>query len=321
VGPNGDPLSIVGDETWEDYAVAATVTFEQPTAAAAAADAARARPRAPPAPRAAPRGRRRPARPPVSAGASNAAVFAAPCNAADGAQRFAYDAATGEFSSAFGDGPGCLTTCGCTPACIQTYECAYGGCGGGDNSSYRWTLARGGALTVAPFPGLALAAYPLTGSVALEPAAPGAAAQTWTFNAATGAVAAPALGVCLSQLKPSATYGAVCGRVGAYDGFAPSTTPAYCIALYASGAWALLVNSAPIATGNATSAPFDPRAPHRLALSLAADNVDAYLNGALLASVVDGSFRAGNAAVGSGWHPAQFDDFEVTAPYKRPETV
>jgi hypothetical protein len=54
-----------------------------------------------------------------------------------------------------------------------------------------------------------------------------------------------------------------------------------------------------------------------MAVSMAGTVVEALLDGAVLASVVDSSYGVGNAALGSGWHPAAFDDFAVTPPVAR----
>ena len=318
--PSGDPLSIVGSEEWIDYVVSATATFaETPSASAGVTVGPQPRTRAIVPLRDvdnAERGRPR-HRTPVNVGSSNAAVYAAPCATDAGEQIFSFDAASGELSSSYGDGVGCLTSCGCTASCIQTYYCGNGGCGSGNATSYRWAFdAASGALTNSAFPGLALQAFPTTGTVALTASGTGGAAQRWTFSPTTGHVTASELGVCLSQLKPTRTYVAVCGRVGAYNGFSASTTPAYCLAVYDDGEWALLVNSAPAVSGNLTStnAPFDPGAPHRLSVSMSGDIIEAFVNGTMLAQLTDSTYAKGNAAIGSGWHSAAFTDFEVTVP-------
>ena len=314
--PNGDPLSIAGSEDWVDYAVSATARF-WPKAPAPALAPVPALPAAPPQQS---RGaRRRKARFGSGSGSSSAALFAAACDASDGSQVFSYSASSGWLGSPWGPGgSGCATTCGCDPTCLQMWSCGVPGC---NARAYNWSLSSsgsGGALTNEAYPSLALAADAAAGTVALV-AADGSPAQTWAFEAATGLVRS-ALGLCLSQLKPSLTYAAVCGRVGSYDGFNPATTPAYCAAVYvnssAQATWALLVNSRAAASGAVPGGgAFNSSAPHRIAMSMAGDVVEAYLDGVLLGSVNDETYAAGNAAVGAGWHPASFDDFEVTAPF------
>jgi len=274
--PNGDPLSIVGSEDWIDYAVSATAVFS---------------PKAPDLPRrpqraGKPRSRRGygSASKNIGSGSSSAAVYAVACDASDGAQVFAYNASSGWFGSAWGGSAGCITTCGCDTTCIQMWGCGVPGCGvpfGG--ASYNWTLSADGALSNFAYPGLALEADAATGSVALLPAT-GAPSQRWTFDAASGAVRS-ATSLCLSQLKPSLTYAQVCGRMGGYDGFNPATTPAYCTAVFASGAWALLVNSRSVRAGN-VSAAFNSSAPHKIGVSMAGNVIESYLDGQLLASIM-----------------------------------
>ena len=263
------------------------------------------RPRPSPQPR-----RRKPHLVGVGERSDSAAVYAAACDSSDGAQLFAYNSSSGWLGSAYGGNVGCMTTCGCDTTCIQMWACGVPGCGVPfAGASYNWSLSATGALTNFAYKGLALEADAATGTVALLPAS-GAPSQQWAFD---GGSVRSASGLCLSQSKPSLVYAQVCGRVGNYDGFNPVTTPAYCTAVYASGAWALLVNSRSVVGGNVSA--FDSTKPHRIAVSMAGNVVESYLDGALLTSITDDTYAAGNAAVGGGWHPLIFDDFEVVAPF------
>ena len=304
--PNGDPLTIAGSEDWVDYSVSATAVFS-PKAVPATALAA---PPPPPSPR-----RRKPHFVGGGERSNSAAVYAAACDPTDGAQLFAFNASSGWLGSGWGGNAGCVTTCGCDTTCIQMWGCGVPGCGvpyGG--ASYIWSLSPATkALTNFAYAGLALEANPATGTVALVPAQPAAPAQQWAIDA-SGLVRS-AIGLCLSQVKPSLVYAQVCGRMGAYDGFNAATTPAYCTAVYASGAWALLINSRSAVGGNVTA--FNSSTPHRLSVSMAGNVVESYLDGQLLASITDDTYAVGNAAVGAGWHPVTFDDFEVSAPFAR----
>ena len=47
---------------------------------------------------------------------------------------------------------------------------------------------------------------------------------------------------------------------------------------------------------------------------MAADVIEAYLDGKLLGSITDNTYTQGNAAIGGGWHPIKVNDFEVTVP-------
>ena len=63
-----------------------------------------------------------------------------------------------------------------------------------------------------------------------------------------------------------------------------------------------------------TAETFDRTTPHRLTISMAADVIEAYLDGKLLGSITDNTYTQGNAAIGGGWHPIKVNDFEVTVP-------
>jgi hypothetical protein len=294
--PNGDPLTMMGEEDWMDYAVSATAVFRPAAGGSGGA----------PRRRAAPRPRRGLQQQPPPLRSNTATAYVVPCDAADPAQFFTYDASTGYLGSAWQE-PGCLTTCGCDPYCLQMWDCGVPGCGG---IAYNWTF-RGGLLLNEAYPDLALAAQPANSSLAMRPAGAG---TTWAYNSSSKLLTAPALGLCVSQQKPLYTYVQVCGRLGQYNGFNPATTPAYCLALFESGEFVLLINSAPSSLRGNVTVPFDPRAPHRLTLNMAGPVIEGYINGTLVGSITDFTYEAGNAAVGSGWHPAAFDDFEVTPP-------
>ena len=307
--PNGDPLSIVGSEDWVDYAVSVTAVFSPKGAASPPP------PPPPPPARSVPL-RRKPRFVGGGERSNTAAVYAEACDASDGAQIFAFNASSGWLGSGYGGNVGCVTTCGCDTTCIQMWACGVPGCGtpyGG--ASYVWSLSPSTKmLTNLAYKGLALQADAATGTVALLPAQPDAPAQQWSVD--DSGLVRSALGLCLSQVKPSLTYAQVCGRMGGYNGFNAATTPAYCTAVYASGAWALLVNSRAALGGNISA--FDSTTPHRLTVSMAGTVVESYLDGVLLGSITDDTYGVGNAAVGAGWHPVSIDDFEVSTPFARP---
>jgi len=345
--PNGDPLTIAGSEDWIDYAVSATFIFspKQPTELEVQSPPHQSPPQQSP-PHQSPPQQSPPQQSPLqrqgatqrrrlkfsqrhsvsidadstaeessmmgaSSNSNSASVFVASCDKSDGSQIFSFN---GDYiASSWGPGgAGCLTTCGCDVTCLQMYGCGVPGC---SSIAYNWTL-QNARLINSQYPTLALQADAITGTVSLVKASSSAPEQEWDFDPSTGLLRATALGVCLSQLKPSQTYVAVCGRVSNYNGFNAATTPAYCTALYSSGVWALLVNSSPSISGNVTSTEgtFDPTTPHRLTISMAADVIEAYIDGKLLGSINDNTYVQGNAAIGGGWHPIEVNDFEVTVP-------
>jgi hypothetical protein len=106
----------------------------------------------------------------------------------------------------------------------------------------------------------------------------------------------------------------VCGRITQFAGLnGAQAMPGYCLQVDARGGWTLVSDSAPLATGMLPG-PFNASSTHRLSLSMAGDVITAAVGGVQLTSVVDKSYAVGNAAVGSGWHVAAFDNFAVTAP-------
>jgi hypothetical protein len=315
--PNPDPLSQMGDETWQDYAVSATFVFSPPTPAVAMRPTPSTRSRV-----VSPRLRAwRLARglpeeeeeEEVGQSAVTGTVFAVPCDATDPAQAFSSNASTGWLAGAWG-GVGCLTTCGCDPTCVQMFNCGVEGCGA-PGQSYEWTFGAGGVLTNAAYPGAGLTANEVSGGLSVKNLT-GAADQSWAFQPAGDSgvgLVAGAAGLCLSQAAPVHVYIMLCGRITSYNGFSATSTPGYCLSLYASGEWDLAINSVPQVSGNA-SAPFSPSAPHRLTVSMAGPVIDAFLDGTHVASVTDTAYGVGNAAVGSGWHSASVSDFTVTTP-------
>lgn len=104
----------------------------------------------------------------------------------------------------------------------------------------------------------------------------------------------------------------LCTRVTGYSGFkGPGPVPGYCLVVDGGGDWVLLAGSpTPLANGT-LPAPFSPAQPHALALSTNGTAVTATVNGTTLASVSSTAFAAGMVALGSGYHPAAFDDFLV----------
>jgi hypothetical protein len=324
--PSPDPFTIVGDENWQDYAVAATAVFSAAPAARAGAAArgaaARgARARAPPAPRAREAawraGRGLPPPPPPRA-PRDVPTLLAPCDDDDAAQAWAFGApAPGYVSNTVGYSTQCLNIGGCVDADIIYYECvddpAGSSCGAppGNYPNLVWALnSTTGALTTA-MDGKALTLDPAAGTLSAAPFT-GAATQRWAHNATSRALSLPAFGLCLST-PPARTYVTVCARIQSYDGFdAVEATPGYCLQVDARGGWALLGGGATLAAGAAAG--WAPAAPHRLAVSCAGPLITAVLDGVALATVQSANFTYGNAGLGSGYHSAAFTDLALTPP-------
>lgn len=349
--PNPQPLTQIGGETWEDYAIAATAVFspEPVTGGLPAVEAARAAllradgsAAVPAATRnqrerqwragkglspvdgakkraTAARGARR------SSGLAqwllrDAPVGVAPCDATDAAQVWAWNISSPFYLSAGSSfGHSCLNVGGCDPTSIIMWACLTDGSGSscgapnGDYPNLQWSWNPStGALTTHMSDGWALTLNTANGSLSVAPFT-GAPGQVWSYNATSGQVSLPALGRCLS-LPPQRSYVRVCGRIGYFNGF-DATTPmeGYCMVVDAHGGWALTVADTPVANGT-LAAPFSPSTPHRLAISMAGPVITGFVDGVALAQTTDTQFTSGNAMLGSGWHQAAFDDFAATAP-------
>jgi hypothetical protein len=158
-------------------------------------------------------------------------------------------------------------------------------------------------------------------TVDLAPCAPASSPsslQSWTYNATSGQLRSVGLpGMCLtSNQVPAVPYAQLCARVTAYSGFnGPVPVPGYCLHVDGTGAWQLRAGAATplLANGTLPGSPFDPAAPHVLSLTTLGDAVTAAVNGTVIARATSSAYAGGMVAFGSGYHPAQFDDFSVAA--------
>ena len=108
---------------------------------------------------------------------------------------------------------------------------------------------------------------------------------------------------------------AVMGRVGptAYDRKEEPLWPsAYVLVAYSDGRWELNADGshAPAAHLAAGKAPFTKNW-HTLALKFRGTNIQASIDGQVVADLNDGTYSAGMAGIGCGWHQAQFDNFRI----------
>jgi hypothetical protein len=340
-GPNGwtgnpDPFTILGDETWSDYAISVDAVFSN--SAPPAPPLQRRKGHHPGARGDVSRNRVRQWRMGMGMGTEeeeeegeeeevmgNVPTLMAPCDSHDLAQVWAFNnPAPAYLSNTVGFNQQCLNVNGCEASSIIFYQCvddpSGSSCGApaGQYPNLMWAINASGAL-VSPMDGWSLTLNstdkqtlylsPFTGTNPL---------QVWSFDAATGLLSVPSAGLCLST-PPRKIYAQVCGRITSYDGFSASTaTAGYCMRVESDGVWTLTGNGIALATGNVTAG-FDSTVPHTLSLSMAGPVVEGYVDGALLAQEVDTGFVVGNAGVGAGWHASSFDNLNITVPY--PGTV
>lgn len=87
----------------------------------------------------------------------------------------------------------------------------------------------------------------------------------------------------------------------------------YVLDVRQSGHWDLLSTKykAPTVKLASGTVPFGPRKWHRLEMSLHGSEIEASVDGKLIAKVTDSTHSAGMVAVGSSWNHAQFDNFFV----------
>ena len=87
----------------------------------------------------------------------------------------------------------------------------------------------------------------------------------------------------------------------------------YTLKLQDSGIWEVLTNQK-TALGNGTlggGGGFNSTQPHTLTLGVVGQAITAKVDGAVIWSGNDGSYSAGQVAIGSGYHFAAFDNFSV----------
>ncbi len=101
----------------------------------------------------------------------------------------------------------------------------------------------------------------------------------------------------------------VMGRIGTIPSFSNVTPPAYWLKIQtAPGAWELRSGTNLLASGNLSVA---PDTWHRLRLAMMGNSIRGWVNGAKVVDLADNSCTRGLAAIGCGWHYAQFDNFAI----------
>ena len=204
----------------------------------------------------------------------------------------------------------CLNLYGCMARLIY-YECCVD-CGCYNSTGFVFELQANGSLTAPLLPGLCAGVLADAATVSMVPCVQGTPSQLWTYSAAGQLINRGGAGCLTSQLTPEYPYVRMCARVTAYTGFAGlAPVPGYCLQLSSSGAWAVTAANATL--GNGTLSGFDPAARQALSLSVQGATVAAAVGGAALGSWASSAFAAGMVALGSGVHPAAFDDLLVTA--------
>lgn len=207
----------------------------------------------------------------------------------------------------------CLNQYGCGKnAAVITWACVPGinaGCTEFPSlSNLRWRLV--GAHLILNVTGQCVASTP-TGIVTVDCITPPPPAQSWQWDPTSKHLVN--VGKCLST-PPLQTYVEVCGRISQFQAFAgpAKANNGVCLRLHGSDVWELREGDALLANGT-TRLPTGTTW-HALQLDLAADTVVGRIDGvAVTPATTRVNVTAGSVSLGSGWHPAFFDNFSMTA--------
>lgn len=342
--PNPDPISLIGDENWIDYALAVDVSFSalipggpldfEYTLPTVVSDPIVPKLRS--FERSYERiqqyrqgqGLERATREEVRSMVQkllNEDTLMAKCDSSDVAQSWQFNVPSpGYLSNTVGYNQLCLNINGCQPDSIIYYQCVNdpnGSSCGAPNGQYPnlvWNLTSQGAL-LSPMDNWALTLNTTDMQTLYMAPFNNTVNQVWNYNVTSGLIGIPGYNLCLST-PPRKVYAQICGRITSYNGF-DATEPmnGYCFQINEQGIWSLVSNGKVLSTGNSTSSGFDPTKVHRIGVSMAGPVISGYFNDVLITEVIDNGYTYGNAAIGSGWHESFFDNFNVTVPY--PETV
>ena len=274
---NPNPITMVGDVAWQTYTVSVDARIVPPSLS--------------------------------RVGAASPGLLMAPCQTGDRGQQWVWDVpARGYLQNA--RSYECLNVFGCQSEIIQ-YACVTQGgtccgpaCYGGlqfvldaATGHLQSRLSNATCVTVQPDASLQLAACQA-----------GSSAQQFRYDAASHQLRS-ADGRCVS-LPALPSLVAVGGWVSAFNPFARDPWPGVYLAFNNTGGWSVTGNGIVLADGHML-APFDPTAFHRLTLELHANGTVAAAIDERTLATVQTAPGSGQAAVGSGYHYAQFDNFQV----------
>ncbi len=93
-----------------------------------------------------------------------------------------------------------------------------------------------------------------------------------------------------------------------FTAFGEPNPRGYSLGLYSDGRWELTTAKAALASGRVET---PGTSWHRLSLRCLGEQIEGSLDGRVLAGVRDGTYARGLSGIGSGFHPARFDDLVV----------
>lgn len=325
--PNPNPFTIIGDPSWTDYSVTATATFTSsfpgpaiPMTAAVGRTSSvfHSVRRSAMAAGKTEGGSDRNASPGLTGTGNKAAMstLLGPCDptGASPGQRWAFDdPVPGYLSTQMGGyDQQCLNVNGCGTEVI-TWTCVTSGgtcCGSDCYANLQWNLTDSGELVSL----LDQQCVTNNATAGLVMAPCGQSNQTWVYNASSLQLQLSGTGLCLGFSSP-VPYVQVCGRITTYNGFnAAANQDGYCLRVDLHGKWSVTnqVGGAALAVG--ALAQFSSAAPHTLHISFADASIAASIDNTSVALLSDSTYATGNVGLGSGWHVASFNNFEIGLP-------
>jgi hypothetical protein len=342
-----DPVSLIGDGGMTDFAVSAEVVFSASAPPTLAGTAAPVIPRKTIDALFARSGRRGEILDAIAAaadgtvssssssssssapaGPGDISAAVAPCDSTSPFQRWFFNAPESQYlSNTFSKAaaPLCLNVPGCdSTQPLIYYACVNSGgscCGADCYKGLQFALAGPtnqpqqlqsllDQLCVAVTPG---------GGVVLADCKAGAANGTWLYDATTGLLQVANGGgsgsnLCLTTPQQITTYTQVCGRITGYSGFVRAAPTGYCLVLSDDGAWVARAGGTTLAKGVVPSGAggFNSTTPHTLTLTMKGKTISGAVDASPLFSIPsDATYSSGYAAVGSGFHAATFDNFNL----------
>lgn len=286
---DADPITLMGGVNWADVTVSVRTAF-QPNPAVAVGDGAEAR--------------------------------LMPCDPSSPFQQWTWDSpATGYLSNTppptIGAEQQCLNVFGCDTKLVY-WSCVTSGgtcCGADCYQNLQWTLNAAGQL-ITDLSSHACVTYDAGGKGMIVAPCGSAANQTWVYNKPAQQLQLSGSSLCLAQPSPPPvrTYSQVCARMASLAVFSAPTPPTgYCFGVDSTGTWNITTGAGSIAGGVLSTGPPAPGSWHTLTLTTTGTTLTVAVDGVTVITLQDSTYTNGYVALGSGYHPAQFVNFSVTA--------
>jgi galactosylceramidase len=288
--PNLDPITLVGSPSFGDIVITVKSSFD--SSPAGGADMGNVLQSS------------------ANAGSANAGVL--PCDSTSQYQKWLFNATYPQyFSNNVYGNVQCIDLNGCSAYQAIYYPCVTNGCA--NNLGQMWSIGPNNQF-ISSLNNWCLTYNAVNQSLSTAPCV-GAQSQQWNYDEGTNQLSLVGTGNCLATLSPQ-TYVKLCARITDFSGFTQQTTPGYCFVVFSSGAWSITAgpNLGIIANGTLAS-PFNSLAWHQLSFTVAGNSLIGEVDGVTVATTADddNTYTTGFVALGSGYHNANFDDFEMNS--------